>query len=152
MKIKHIAMAALVLPLSLAVNTYAEEAAPATGTLDITITNIQDAKGIIHLSLQNSSDGWLSTDEDVKTFRDVSQEITSTDDIVISVEGLPEGGYAISLFHDLDGDLELDTNFIGFPKEPFGFSAPMGMTGPPKFEKAVVEVGANKTSVEIKLN
>ena len=151
-----IAMTALLLPLTSVAEAVTEGAAEAAatgpGTLEITITNIQNAKGIIHLSLQNSPEGWLSTDEDVKTFRDVSQEITSTDDIVISVDNLPEGGYAISLFHDLDGDLELDTNFIGFPKEPFGFSAPMGMTGPPKFEAAVVEVTEGTSSLEIELN
>ncbi len=144
--------------LFLSANAVAEEAAPVEetpggqSTLEVTITNIKDAKGIIHLSLQNSPDDWLSTDDDVKTFRDVSQPITSTDDIVISVENLPEGGYAISLFHDLNGNLELDTNFIGYPKEPFGFSAPMGMTGPPKYEAAVVEVKGEKSSLEIKLN
>lgn len=149
-----IAMTALFLSMSAVAEETAavEEAATGQSALEITITNIKNAKGIMHVSLQNSPDGWLSTDEDVKTFRDVSQEITSTDDIVIVVEGLPEDGYAISLFHDLDGDLELDTNFIGFPKEPFGFSAPMGMTGPPKFDKAVIEVAGEKTSVEIKMN
>ncbi len=154
MKKRLIAMTALLL----STHAMAEDAAPAEealagqSTLEITITNIENAKGTLYVSLQNSPDGWLSTDEDVKTFRDVSREITSTDDIVMVIENLPEDGYAISLFHDLDGDLELDTNFIGFPKEPFGFSAPMGMTGPPKFDKAVVEVAGEKTSVEIKLN
>ena len=34
--------------------------------------------------------------------------------------GLPEGEYAISLFHDENENKELDTNFIGIPKEAFG--------------------------------
>jgi uncharacterized protein (DUF2141 family) len=138
--------------LLLPMTSLAEDITSGEGQLDIKITNIKNPSGTIHLSLQNSAQGWLSTDADVKTFLDVSQEITSTDDIVISVEGLPAGHYAISLFHDLNENLDLDTNFIGYPKEPFGFSAPMGMMGPPKFEDAVVEVSTGKSSLEIELN
>ena len=138
--------------LLLPVTSLAEDIASGEGQLDIKITNIGNASGIIHVSLQNSPEGWLSMEPDVKTFLDVAQKTTSTDDIVISVEGLPAGDYAISLFHDLNGNLDLDTNFIGYPKEPYGFSGPMGMMGPPKFEDAAVEVGTGKNTVEIELN
>ena len=42
----------------------------------------------------------------------------------VSVEfaSLPSGTYAIRYFHDVDGDGELDTNLMGIPSEPFGFS------------------------------
>jgi uncharacterized protein (DUF2141 family) len=139
---------ALLLPMS----SLADDTISGQGTLDVKVTNIKNASGVIHLSLQDSAEGWLSTDPDVKTFLDVSKEISSTDDIIISVENLPAGSYAISLFHDLNDNLDLDTNFIGYPKEPFGFSAPMGLTGPPKFEDAKVEVTVGKSSLEIKLH
>jgi uncharacterized protein (DUF2141 family) len=72
--------------------------------------------------------------------------------LLVSIGDLPPGKYAISLFHDLDGDAEMDTNFVGFPKEPFGFSAPMGKFGPPKFDEAAIEFSGENTSVEISLN
>jgi uncharacterized protein (DUF2141 family) len=143
-----LAIAALLLSMI----SLADDAVSGQSTLDIKVTNITNANGIIHLSLQNSAEGWLSTDPDVKTFLDVSKEITSTEDIIISVENLPAGEYAISLFHDLNNNLELDTNFIGYPNEPFGFSAPMGFTGPPKIEDAKVEVTAGKSNLEIELH
>jgi uncharacterized protein (DUF2141 family) len=46
----------------------------------------------------------------------------------------------------------LDTNFIGFPKEPFGFSAPMGKFGPPKFQEAAIEFSGENATVEVELN
>jgi uncharacterized protein (DUF2141 family) len=141
-------IAALLLPMT----SQAVDTASSQGTLDIKVINITNSSGTIHLSLQNSAEGWLSTEPDVETFLDVSKEITSTDDIIISVENLPTGNYAISLFHDLNNNLDLDTNFIGYPKEPFGFSAPMGLTGPPKFEDAKVEVTTGKSNIEIKLH
>ena len=144
-----LSIAILLLPMI----SQADDAVSGQGALDIKVTNITNAHGTLHLSLQNSAEGWLSTEPDVKTFLDVSKEISSTDDIIISVENLPAGNYAISLFHDLNGNLDLDTNFIGYPNEPFGFSAPMvWYKGPPSFEEAKVEVTTGKSSVEIKLH
>ncbi len=132
--------------------SFAEDTASGQGVLDVNITNIENASGVIYLSLQNSAQGWLSTDPEAEKFRELTQEINSTDDITISIEGLPKGNYAVSLFHDLNDNQDLDTNFIGFPKEPFAFSGPMGLTGPPKFEDAKIEVTGEKSSLDIKLN
>ena len=66
--------------------------------------------------------------------------------------GLPEGEYAISLFHDENENKELDTNFIGIPKEAFGFSNNvLGLMGPPSFNKAKFKVSKNKSKVNIEL-
>ncbi|MEO0601095.1 MAG: DUF2141 domain-containing protein [Myxococcota bacterium] len=55
-----------------------------------------------------------------------------------NVEG---GRVAVSVRHDVDGNGKLDTNVVGMPKEPFGFSrdAPLRTFGPPKFDDAAVD-------------
>lgn len=54
---------------------------------------------------------------------------------------LPEGVYAIKLFLDLNGNGEMDTNFLGIPKKPFGFSNnAKGKLGPPSFDAAAFQV------------
>jgi uncharacterized protein (DUF2141 family) len=52
------------------------------------------------------------------------------------------GRYGIKMFHDVNGDGEMDTNFVGFPTEPVGFSndAPIRF-GPPAFAAAAFDVG-----------
>ncbi len=35
---------------------------------------------------------------------------------------IPYGTYAIALYHDLNNNDKLDKNFLGIPKEPYGFS------------------------------
>ena len=35
---------------------------------------------------------------------------------------LPNGDYAVALYHDLNSNKTLDQNLIGIPKEPYGFS------------------------------
>lgn len=53
------------------------------------------------------------------------------------ITDVPPGTYMISLFHDEDNNEELNTNWIGMPREPFGFSNDArGRMGPPKWEDA----------------
>jgi uncharacterized protein (DUF2141 family) len=148
MKILILIAVALLAPLAV----HGEDAAVAQGVLEINVSNIENGSGTLYIAILDSPDSWLKSDSESKPFRDVTQVVTSTDDLLISVEGLPPGRYAISLFQDLNGDAEMDTNFIGFPKEPFGFSAPMGKFGPPKYEEAAVEFSGEDTSVDILLN
>ena len=50
---------------------------------------------------------------------------------------LEAGTYSIGFFIDKNDNEKLDTNFLGVPKEQFGFSNDaMGRFGPPSFEAA----------------
>lgn len=120
--------------------------------LEITISNISEAKGTLLIAVYDNADFWLSTKEDKPPVADASYEVASTDDALVLINDLPAGIYAVSVFHDLNGDQELDTNFIGFPKEPFGFSAPMGKFGPPNFEKASFELDRGIQKIQIKMS
>lgn len=139
---------ALLVPLS----AIGEVATAPAGVLEIKVTNIEQGSGTVYLAVLNSADGWLKSDANSRPFREATQAVTGTSDLLISVSDLPPGKYAISLFQDLNGDGKLDTNFVGFPKEPFGFSAPMGAFGPPDFDEAAIEFSGDNASVEIKLN
>lgn len=58
---------------------------------------------------------------------------------------LPPGTYAIKLFLDLNGNGKIDTNFLGIPKEPYGFSNnAKGSLGPPAFEAAAFELNEDR--------
>jgi uncharacterized protein (DUF2141 family) len=50
---------------------------------------------------------------------------------------IPAGTYVIGYYIDANENEKLDTNFIGIPKEQFGFSNnARGTFGPPNFESA----------------
>lgn len=52
----------------------------------------------------------------------------------VTFDEVPKGRYAVSVVHDVNENGKLDTNWIGLPKEPFGFSnKSMGTFGPPSF-------------------
>lgn len=65
---------------------------------------------------------------------------------------LPEGDYAVSLFLDENGNGKLDSNFLGIPKERFGFSNnPRIIAGPPSYQDCDVRVGNSAAKFDIRL-
>jgi len=52
-------------------------------------------------------------------------------------ENVPSGTYALVVLHDEDMNGKLDTNWLGMPKEGFGFSNDAkALSGPPSFSAA----------------
>lgn len=84
----------------------------------------------------------------------IEQAVVNTKrNLSFTFKNLESGSYAVALFHDKNSNEKLDTNFIGIPKEGFGFSNnPRVLTGPPSFNKASFELKTNsKLTKTIKL-
>ncbi len=71
-----------------------------------------------------------------------SQRVPIKDGVVtLAFPKLAPGVYAVAVFHDVNGNKKLDTNFLGIPKEPTGASRdPRPRMGPPKFSDASFEL------------
>ena len=88
------------------------------GQLTTTITNIKEIKGNIEFGIYDDPEVFLSDTEQYEViYMPVDQKT-----IVIIIDSLPKGTYAISLMHDLNNDGEMESNFFHIPKEPYGFS------------------------------
>ena len=59
--------------------------------------------------------------EAIKPYKEVSGSIVNGE-CMVSITDLPDGEYAITLLHDENEDGVMNYNFIGLPKEGFGFS------------------------------
>ena len=65
---------------------------------------------------------------------------------------IPFGSYALSGFQDFDNNGVMSGNFLGIPKEPFGFSNDArGKFGPPKWNDAVFIFNTSNQEVTLKL-
>jgi len=65
---------------------------------------------------------------------------------------VPAGRYAIAVIHDENSNMQLDRNFLGVPKEGFGFSRnPRVAFSAPSFQSAEVPVACPATQLEIHL-
>ncbi len=62
------------------------------------------------------------------------------------------GIYAVKVFHDINSDRKLNTSWVGWPQEPYGFSndAPVNM-GPPSFKLAAITVKEGVQTTRINL-
>jgi uncharacterized protein (DUF2141 family) len=103
--------------------------------LEIEITGIKNNTGKIMLQLM---------DPDEKTVSEKMSEIKDQKCLIL-IENLKPGKYAVRYFHDENLNGEMDTNFMGIPKEGYGFSNnAKGSFGPPPFEKWLFEISADK--------
>lgn len=68
-------------------------------------------------------------------------------------EGYKPATYAISVMHDLDMNAELNTSFVGRPKEPWGVSknAPQQRFGPPLYKDCKFEYEGGRKTLDVKL-
>lgn len=133
--------------LALSLLFFAYNNTPNNGEIVITIDNIKSQKGVLIVALFDTEDDFMK-----KTYR---QKIITLEDAKSPVhfENIPAGIYAVSIIHDENENGELDTNWAGIPKEPFGFSRKsMGNFGPPSFKDTCMEVkdGAVSTTVKMK--
>lgn len=129
------------LPLVLNLGSIASE-----NTLTVKITNIKTSKGEIAVALYNAEKKFMKSSYKTKT----GKAVTGTVEIIF--ENIPQGQYALSVMHDENKNLKLDTNLFGMPTEGFGFSNDaMGRLGPPSFEKAKIEItGSKEISIKLK--
>jgi uncharacterized protein (DUF2141 family) len=115
-------------------------AAPARAAdLVVDATGARDATGRIVVSLWSKPDGFGRFDA-AKALATRTLAATPGRPARVTFEGLAPGRYAVSAFHDADGDGKLKTNFIGIPREGVGVSNNAG--GIPSFDKARIDVPA----------
>jgi uncharacterized protein (DUF2141 family) len=87
--------------------------------LQVEFTNLNAAKGNLYIALYDQADAFMQTDR-VRSQKIVP--VTQKGTLKISLGNFPAGKYALSCFHDLNGNGKLDTNWMGIPSEPYGFS------------------------------
>jgi len=86
-------------------------------TLTIVIEDIRVASGTIQVQVQ-AGEAQFDNGGAVAQFREAASEGSMT---LVAVD-LPPGEYAIRIMHDVNGNDELDANFVGMPTEPYAFS------------------------------
>ena len=92
----------------------------------------------VRVALYSSAHSFPRKEDDART----AKAVTTGDGITFYFSNLPPGEYAVSAFADINGNARLDSNFLGIPTEPYGFSRDArGFMGPPGFTEAAFRVG-----------
>lgn len=137
-------IAAMILAAALGTaSAQAEEA-----SLTVTVEGLETPQGAVMMGLYASADAWNGSGEPVAG-RTIAVEGAA---ITAEFGPLPAGEYAIRLYHDGDGDGELDTNLMGVPSEPYAFSNnARGRFGPAVWEDAVFTLVPGENSHALNL-
>lgn len=115
--------------------------------LSVKVQGVKTSNGTIKVAVYNKSDNFLKFDQVFKADSVKAQKGETN----IYLEDLPEGEYALAIFHDENDNEKLDTNWLGVPKEDIGFSnARMKTFGPPHYKECSFRL-LNSHEIQISL-
>ena len=116
--------------------------------LKVKVSNIKKGEGQIRIAAYSPEQKFLG--EEIAM--GINTVVEKKGYIIASFSNLPYGTYALSLYHDRNNNGKLDSNFMGIPNEPYGFSNnARGMFGPPKFQEAQFEFIKDGQEIEVKV-
>ena len=114
--------------------------------ITVNVSNISSNEGNVSIALYDSESNFLK-----KPLQGQRVNIENNT-CIVTFENVPEGTYAISLYHDENGNGKMDTNFMHIPKEDYGCSNnARGFMGPPKWEDAKFELKQENITQHIEL-
>lgn len=90
-----------------------------SGTLEVTVTNVENNNGQIRAVLFKGKQGFPG--DASKAFKSLSVQAKEGKTVLV-FEDIPYGEYAISLLHDQNSNGKMDTNVFGYPQEDYGVS------------------------------
>ena len=114
----------------------------------VVVSGLSPAAGTVEISLFDSADSFMVEPH-------LQQSGTAGEDGSFETEfvSLPDGEYAVVVVHDANDNGKLDSGFLGFGGEGYGFSNnAQSWFGWPDFEDAKIMVDQPATLVEINLD
>lgn len=102
--------------------------------LTVEVLNARSAQGTVDGALYDDAATWLKTPR-------AGERQPAAERVLLVYRGLPAGRYALSVFHDENGNGKLDSNVAGVPTERYGFSRDArGHFSAPDFDAAAVDL------------
>jgi len=118
------------------------------GTINIGISGVRNDAGVIRCGLFASPDGFRVPGREL---REATGTIAKGKAKCVFAS-VPDGTYAIAIFHAEKNEKKLETGLFGQPKQGVGFSRNPSITfGPPSFSSASFQVGPKPVSMQIKM-
>ena len=115
--------------------------------LQVTVQGVRSSLGQLRLAMFNQAKEFPEGQE-VRSL-DIDAKSGTT---VALFKSMPPGVYAIALHHDENSNKNMDINFIGLPKEGYGFSSDaQAIFGPPTFDAASFEFGNKDKKIRMRV-
>jgi uncharacterized protein (DUF2141 family) len=119
-----------------------------SGRIVVTIVGFESDSGQVMVALWDDAERFPTGENHIAALRAVIKDGSAQ----LEFADVAPGEYALSVFHDENDNGELDTGFMGIPKEPFGASNDArGRFGPPKFDDARFQVDDGVVELTVNL-
>jgi uncharacterized protein (DUF2141 family) len=113
----------------------------------LTVDGLSSTKGTMLLELDDSEESWQNRAPPVAMGRATAAGRTLT----YTFRDLKPGTYALSIFQDENDNGKFDTNFLGIPKEGWGFSNNPDVRRKATFDEAKFSVEQKDVAITIHL-
>ncbi|MFN3790691.1 DUF2141 domain-containing protein [Massilia sp.] len=115
-------------------------------TVEVRVSNVAGGKGKVNVAV-------CDRERFLKQCAYSASVPARAGETVVSLKDIPPGTWAVLAYQDENENNQLDRNFIGIPKENYGFSRDAASRfGPPGFDDAAIEVRDGTTVAPIKLH
>jgi uncharacterized protein (DUF2141 family) len=120
-----------------------------TGSHTVIVKNLDNKKGNVFIGWYNSAQTYMNVNKAVlKKIVPVKDKA----EVAVTFDQVNAGTYAIAVFFDVNGNGSLDKNFLGIPKEEYGFSNNiMPVTRSATFKEASFSVTTKPETITIKI-
>ena len=119
------------------------------GKLTVVITGFKNEKGNCRFAIDDSK--FVFEREDTVYIGKVLPIID--EQVIVVIDSLEYGEYAVRVFHDENKNEKVDTNILGIPKECYGYSNnASSWFGPPSWDKAKFIFNQPDMILEIKVD
>jgi len=116
-----------------------------TARLVVVLKGLKSRQGVVRVSLYAGEEGFPSRHQ--QALRGATEPIDG-EEVQVVFEDLAPGTYAVSAFHDEDGDGRLKRGTFGIPKEGIAFSRDArNPVGPPKWKDAKFALPPGETVI-----
>ena len=137
-------MQSLIKP-SLLISTVVLAATASAATIEVKVSSVVGGRGKVNVAV-------CDKERFLKDCVYSSSVPAQATDVVVTIQNVPKGTWAVLAYQDENQNDKLDRNLIGIPSENYGFSRDArGKFGPPDFSEAAIEVGDEFTVAKIKL-
>ncbi|HZP98346.1 MAG TPA: DUF2141 domain-containing protein [Reyranella sp.] len=116
--------------------------------LTVKLSGAKSAEGLLVAGVFNSKEAFPKEGQQIAAFR--GKPVAGGGSVTF--HDLPPGRYAITAFHDENGNGKLDRDATGIPQEGYGVSNDAReLLSPPFWDKASFELGSEAKTVTIKI-
>ena len=106
--------------------------------IKVEVSGFRNNNGLLRCSLWSGPDGFPRDDSHI--WKHASGPVKNSSGECVFGGNIPAGDYAVTLFHDENGNGKFDRNWLGLPKEGYAFSNNVRpVFSPPSFKAAAFD-------------